>query len=368
MIIKRIEVYRLRIKLKKPFVISLGAKTHADNVVVKVITDHGPDGWGECSPSPVINGETPETCFAVARYLADHLIGKDPRETAYCSSLMDSLIYGNTSIKSAFDIAFHDIASRDAGLPLYEYLGGKITRNLYTDYTVSLNDVETMVADALEIRDNGFPFIKVKLGDNRKNDVIRTRAIREAVGDKLPLRLDANQGWDSETAIGVLKDLAGMNIQFCEEPVPRWSFMELPAIIQESPVPVMADESCLDHHDAARLLKLEACDYINIKLGKSSGLHKALKIIDLASGNGTGMMVGGFVETRLAFTASAHLAMSNQNILFCDFDSPMMMVDDPVSGGIEYGKDGLVRMPEGPGLGAWIEESMLESLPSFFVE
>lgn len=366
--IERIELFKLTIRLKKPFIISLGAITHAENIILRITAGRGLTGFGECSPSLTINGESTETCFAVARHLAKALIGRDTLNIADCSAVMDSVIFGNTSIKSAFDMALHDIASRNAGLPLYAFLGGKNNKRLYTDYTVSLDDAGRMAADAAEIKERGFPSIKVKLGDNRKDDVERIRQIRAVTGNDIPLRLDANQGWDSKTAIAVLNDLASYNIEYCEEPVPRWDFMSLPGIRRASPIPVMADESCLDHHDAARLIKLGACDYINIKLGKSSGLHKAGKIADLSARAGIKMMVGGFMETRLAFTASAHFSLTSDHIVFSDFDSPMMMEEDPVEGGIIYGEGGLVRVPEEPGLGAGIGDNYLKGLPKLVID
>ncbi len=366
--IERVEVYRVSIKLKKPFVISLGPVTHADNIYLRIRTDEGMTGFGECSPSLTINGESTGTCIDVAQYLARALTGLDPRDTAKCSAVMDSVIYGNTSIKSAFDIALHDIAAQEKGLPLYVFLGGRNNRKLHTDYTVSLDKAAGMAEEALNLKHRGFPFIKVKLGENKNDDIDRIRQIRAAIGNEIPLRLDANQGWDKITTAEILNDLAEFNIQYCEEPIPRWDFMSLPEIREASPIPLMADESCLDHHDAARLIKMRACDFINIKLGKSSGLLKAGKIADLSSAAGIKMMVGGFVETRLAFTASAHFSLSNDHIVFSDFDSPMMMEEDPVRGGIEYGKDGMVSVPEEVGLGAWIQEDYLNNLPMVMID
>jgi L-Ala-D/L-Glu epimerase len=362
--IETICLYRASLELREPFVISLGSITHADNIFIRITTSEGITGYGECSPSLTINGESVETCFAAGRYIARSLKGADPLDIGKCSAIADSVIYGNTSIKSAFDIALHDIASRHANVPLYTFLGGSDDREIYTDYTVSLDSAERMADNAGKIKHRGFPFIKVKLGDNRENDVERVLRIRKKVGEDIPLRLDANQGWDKDTAISILNDLAGMNIQYCEEPIPRWDFMSLPEVRRSCPIPLMADESCLDHHDAERLIKLGACDYINIKLGKSSGLYKGLKIAGVAGRAGVKMMVGGFMETRLAFTASAHLFLSSRHIVFSDFDSPLMMKEDPVEGGISYGIGGRVNVPGTAGLGAIIRKEFLESLPS----
>ena len=365
--ITQIEVYQFPVKLKKPFVISLGSFDYAENVVVVVRTDEDLTGFGECSPFMPINGESMETCFIVANYLAKSLIGKNPLDIEACSETMDRTIFGNSSIKSAFDIALYDIASQAAGQPLYAFLGGKNDKILKTDYTVSLNEPQQMVADAQEIKNRGFEVIKVKLGDDPEKDIFRIKAIRKQIGDEIPLRLDANQGWNVDSAIRVLNELADLNIQFCEEPIPRWNYMELPRIRKASNVMIMADESCCDHHDAQRLIDLGAAPSFNIKLGKSSGIFKAQKIIKLAEIANLQLQIGGFLESRIGFTASAHLALTSNTVKFCDFDTPMMFSDDPVLGGINYGANGLVTVPEVPGLGARLDIEYLKKLTSFIV-
>ncbi|MDP2335553.1 MAG: dipeptide epimerase [Bacteroidota bacterium] len=365
--IDRIEVYKSPIKLKKPFVISLGAFEYAENIVVVIRTSDGSVGFGECSPFMPINGESMETCFVVADYLAKRLIEKNPLNISGCSEEMDRVIYGNSSIKSAFDIALFDIASQHAGLPLYAFLGGKNNKMLITDYTVSLGHPEQMALDALEIKGKGFQVIKVKLGEDPETDIFRIKAIRNKIGDAIPLRLDANQGWDTQSAIRILNELAPLNIQFCEEPIPRWNFMELSVIREQSPIMVMADESCCDDHDAKRLIDLNACEAFNIKLGKSSGIYKAQKIIRLAEQANIQLQIGGFLESRIGFTASAHLALTSDNVKFCDFDTPLMFCEDPVIGGIQYDANGKITLPETPGLGASINSDYLRHLTSFAV-
>ena len=360
--ITAIELYKMPVRLKDPFVISLGSFDYAENVVVVIRTDTGISGFGECSPFRSINGENMETCLVVGQELSKGLLGLDPEKIEECSLRMDRTIFGNSSIKSAFDMAIYDLASQNAGLPLYAFLGGKKEKELVTDYTVSLGDKHKMVKDALRIRAAGFQVIKVKLGESAEKDTERIRMIREAVGYDIPIRIDANQGWNPETAKAILLELKDYRIQHCEEPVPRWNFMALPAIRQMSPIPIMADESCCDHHDAKRLIDLEACDLLNIKLGKSAGIFNTLKIIELAEQAGMKLQLGGFLESRLGFTAAAHLAHTSSNIVFCDFDTPLMFTEDPVSGGISYDARGVVKVPDVPGLGAWVEEGVLKSL------
>lgn len=125
MLIQQIEIYQLKIKLTEPFVISLGKLDYAENIVVVIRTNEGITGFGECSPFKTIHGESMETCFIVAQYLAKILIGKNPLQIADCKAFLDKVIYGNASIKSAFDIALFDIAAQQAELPLYKFGGGK---------------------------------------------------------------------------------------------------------------------------------------------------------------------------------------------------------------------------------------------------
>ncbi len=358
--IDRIEVYQSPIKLKEPFIISLGPLEYAQNLVVVIRTNEGISGFGECSPFMTINGESMETGFVVAKYLSQVLLHQNPLDIATCSMVMDRVIYGNSSVKSAFDIALHDIAARHASVPLYKYLGGNNDKKLVTDYTVSLSSSDKMASDAVKIKDAGFQIIKVKLGENGEKDIERICAIREAIGSEIPLRLDANQGWSTDEAIRVLKALEPHNVQYCEEPIPRWNFMDLPKIKANCKIPVMGDESCCDHNDAQRLIDLNACDMFNIKLGKSSGIFKAQKIQRLAEKAGMPLQVGGFLESRLGFTASAHFALAGENILFNDFDTPLMLEEDPVIGGIVYGENGKVTVPDTPGLGLTVDADFLK--------
>ena len=365
--IKQVELYKLFIPLTEPFVTSLGRDDNAENVLVKIITKEGITGFGECSPYMPINGESVDTCYAVGQYFAKLLKGKNALAIEECIIAMDKMIYGNTSIKSAFDMALYDIASQHAGLPLYQFLGGSNDKTIITDYTVSIGDPEKMAVDAVKIKAEGYPAIKIKLGNNGELDVVRIKAIREAVGDEIPLRIDANQGWSVEEAIQTLQALGKYDIQHCEEPIARWNFMQLPRVKRESPIPIMADECCGDDHDAERLIQLNACDYFNIKLGKSGGIFKALKMVKMAEEANIHLQVGAMLESRLAMTAFAHFSLCSPMIIHFDFDTALMFSEDPVSGGIVYEKNGVVRVPEVAGLGAKVEDKWLNKFEKIIV-
>ncbi len=347
--IREISFFPLRVPLRKPFIISLGPMHFAENLFVRIRTERGYVGWGEASPFPTIHGETVDGALATGKWLAPHLIGQRADLAPAYTAILQRAIYGNHAVKSAFDIALHDIAAQAAGMPLYRYLGGSANRTLYTDYTVSLGTPERMASEALEIREAGFPVIKVKVGDGAARDIERIAAITEAVGREVPLRIDANQGWTFGEAVTALRGMSAFNIQHCEAPIDRAEWTRLPSLRRLSSIPLMADESCWDEQDARRLTEIGAVDRINIKLSKSSGLHRAQKIIACTD---VPLQVGGFLESRLGFTAAAHLALSSPRVEFCDFDTPLMQVEDPVEGGLVYGPGGSVTVPDTPGLGA----------------
>lgn len=358
--IRSISLYKIFISLKEPFVISLGPINEVQNLVVRITTEGGLVGFGECSPYMSINGESIDTCYIVGGYFAKVLRGKNAADIEERHADMDGVIYGNTSVKSAFDMALYDIAAQAAGQPLYEFLGGKAVRELETDMTVSIGSPEKMAADARRFVGEGFGQIKMKLGTQPEADEARIRAVREAIGQAARLKVDANQGWGTpEVAIEALNRLAPFDIDYCEEPISRWRFMELRRVREASPIPIMADESCGDEHDAERLVQLGACGMINIKLGKSSGLMRGQRIAELGAEHGLELQVGGFMESRLGMTAAAHLVLANSAIHHCDFDTPLMYTEDPVAGGLIYEPGGRLHMPQKTGLGAVINPSFL---------
>ena len=124
----------------------------------------------------------------------------------------------------------------------------------------------------------------------------------------------------------------------------------------------MADECCGDEHDAERLIQLKACKYMNIKLGKSGGIFKALKMARMAEAANIHLQVGAMLESRLAMTAFAHYALCSPAIIHFDFDTALMFSEDPVTGGIVYEKNGVVKVPEKVGLGASIDATRLAGM------
>ena len=363
LVITKIEIFKINVSYKKPISVSLGRVTHANNIGIKIHTNQeGLYGVGEASPFSFITGDTQDGDFELAKMLAKLLMGKNPLEIEDRIFDMNRQLKLNPTIISAFDIALFDILGKYTNLPLYALWGGKNNRVITTDMTIGIDTPEVMAKEALSFKKEGFPAIKVKLGEETKSDVARIKAIREAIGLDIPLRIDADQGWDTVTAIKTLKELEKYNIEHCEEPILRWNNTDLAYVRSKSPIPIMADESFFDNMDAFRFASMKACDYFNIKLAKSGGLNNALKIISIAEASGIKSQVGCMSETRLGLTALAHLVVARKNIVHFDLDSALQLTEDPVIGGITYGENGIVIVPDTPGIGADFDQAFLDKM------
>lgn len=349
-----------------PFTIATGTMHFAQNIFIRVHTDEGLTGVGECSAFPMIVGETQNTCFEMAKDFAALWKGKTPRELEARMDELNAFAAFNSTIKSAFDMALFDLAAKEAQKPLFEFLGGK-KKVLETDLTIGINSPDQMAAQASDFKQRGVRIIKIKLGRNAKEDVERVRKIREAVGPDLSLRLDANQGWSFEEAKYALKEMEKFNIEFCEQPMRRWEDGKLPELKKISSIPLMADESAFDHHDAARLIATDSCSYVNIKFAKSGGILEARKINQVCEQNNIACMMGGMLESRLALSAFAHFAMAHDNIKFYDMDTCMLgHKSDPVTAGVQY-NGFFLEISDAPGIGADIDEDFLKNCESVII-
>jgi L-alanine-DL-glutamate epimerase-like enolase superfamily enzyme len=138
--------------------------------------------------------------------------------------------------------------------------------------------------------------------------------------------------------------LADLGVEFIEQPLPPHEIDGLRFVRERSPLPVVADESCVVASDIPRLIG--AVDGINIKLAKCGGLREALKMIATARAHGLLVMCGCMIETSLGISAAAHLAP----LLDCaDLDGAALLADDPYAGPTIKG--GVIELPDAPGLG-----------------
>jgi L-Ala-D/L-Glu epimerase len=359
------EIYRFSIPME-PFTIATGTMDYAQNTFIRVHTDVGSYGVGECSAFPMIVGETQDTCLVMAREFAQLWIGKDPLDIVARLQQLHDFTAGNTTIKSAFDMALYDIAAKHAGLPLYKYLGGT-KREVETDITIGIATPETMAQKAVEFVKGGATILKVKLGKDVLTDIERIKSIRNAVGNDIKIRIDANQGWSFNDAVTALQGMSKYQIEFCEQPMRTWYDDRLPELMTLTPIKIMADESVYSHHDARKQINSHSCNYINIKFSKSGGINEAIKIHDTAALAGIPCMMGGMLESRIALSAKLHFVYASPNVKFYDMDTCMLgHLLDPCIGGVKF--DGYhLSIADTSGIGADADGAFLEQCEKWVV-
>jgi L-alanine-DL-glutamate epimerase-like enolase superfamily enzyme len=355
-----VEIFLFDIPLSSPFRIAIGEMKAANDLLVRVRTDQGVIGLGEACPFPPITGETQATNAAAARSIRDILLGKDPLAIDGLLREIGPLVHSNPSAVAAFDMALHDILGKVAGLPLFRLLGG--TKNQFeTDITTSIDTLEAMTAESKKYADMGYKTLKVKVGLDPDEDFGRLEAIRRAVGPKVAIRIDANQGWSVPQAIYALRKMEPLGIEFCEQPVLATDTAGLRAVRTQSPISIMADEALFGPGDAIELIRAEACDTFNIKVMKAGGLLNSIRIAHIADAANMRCMVGCMLESNLALTAAAHVVASQANVVYADLDGNTEHVVDPIIGGMTV-KAGALTLPEKPGLGCDVDPAFVKKL------
>lgn len=350
--IQEIKIGKVSIPLKKPFKTALRQVNSAEDIIVKVIADSGEVGFGNAPPTAVITGDSQEAIIGAIRgTLGPKLIGMEIDNLEAIMTTIDTAMLHNSSAKAALDIAVYDLFGKRHGLPVYQLFGG-YSRVMTTDLTISVNSPEEMVRDSLEAVADGYTTLKIKIGTDAALDLQRVRAVREAVGDAVEIRLDANQGWMPKEAVRTIRKFEdlGLRIELIEQPVKAHDFEGLKFVTDHVDTDIMADESAFGPYEVFKLLSMSACDLINIKLMKAGGLHNALKIASLAETMGVQCMMGCMLESKIGITAAASLAAGKKIVTKTDLDAAVLLAEDPIVGGVTFDKNKLI-VPDAPGFG-----------------
>jgi L-alanine-DL-glutamate epimerase-like enolase superfamily enzyme len=327
-----ISVTPLELPLVHPFKIARGEETVARTALVRVGCGEL-EGLGEAAPIERY-GESVES---VIEYFAAHpLASNDPYR-------LESLLHERVpaAARAGLDLALHDLIGKDVGKPLYALLGLDPSLTPVTSFTIGIADPETTMRKVDEVGDH--PVLKVKLGLGSVAEQVETMGlIRERY--RGIVRIDANEGWDVETAVTVLRELERFEIEFCEQPIPAGNPQGLRAIRERVSIPIVTDEDSMTAND---LPKLYGCvDGVNVKLAKTGGIRGALAMIHTARAMGMKVMLGCMVESAIAATAAAHLSPL---VDWADIDGPFLTARDPFAG-ITYDR-GKIVLPDAPGLG-----------------
>jgi L-Ala-D/L-Glu epimerase len=348
---------RLSVPLHTPFVTALRRTTTTDTVVVRVADSEGATGWGEAPQVWQVTGESLAGATAcLEQMLAPVVVDRDVADWSEVLAGVQSAVARNFGAKAALDTAVRDLAARRAGQTLPAFLrahgpgaasGTGVVAYpavLRTDVTLSAGSAEDLATAAVQRVADGFSTLKMKVGTDAATDVARVRAVREAVGPEVTIRLDANQGWTPEEAVSVIRALehANLGVELVEQPVPGEDVEGLAAVRSRVGLPVMADEALYSLLDLDRIIRLRAADLVNVKLAKCGSLGVALEQLRRATEAGLGTMVGSMMETTIGVGAIAAVAAAHPTSAVDDLDAAWWGAASPVVGGVAYEGDRLV--------------------------
>src|SRR5215467_11749531 len=330
--IRTVTVEPLNIPLLEPFTIATGSSSEAQNVLITITLNDGTRGYGECAPFSPSTGETQETALAAARGCAALIQSQDAAHWRKLSKLMYSVYFSQATARAGMEMALLDALTRSYGIPLYVFFGGAST-SVETDMSIPMVTPEHGYDLAKVIVARGITSIKIKVGGNIRDDVARVEVIREGAPG-LGLTLDANQGYTANEALLCLEALDDRDIRplMMEQPVHKDDYEGLRYVTQHTTVPIAADESAYSAANVAHLIALGAVNVVNIKLMKS-GFAEALDIAAVCRATHTQLMVGAMMESRLATSAAAHFVAGLGGFRFVDLDTPMLLAEDPFTGG-----------------------------------
>lgn len=358
--ITQVKVRHIKLPLKEPFVINYASYHDMDSIIVEIHTDSGLIGYGEAVADEHVTGESAAGVYANLEMIVPHLIGDNPLNIEAMHNKLNQLILGNPSLKASIDIALYDILGKHANMPIYQLLGGETVDMLDYAKVLSVKNITETKKDIDKLLELGYKVIKVKLGGNIEDDILKLKQILDYIQDTdAEIRVDCNQAWSNpKTIVQSLSTINDPKLKWIEQPLKYNDFEGMRYLYDYMNVPLMADEMIKNMDDLARL-HTPHFDLLNVKLMKCGGIHNAVKLIHCAEGRGIPCQIGSMVESSIGSAAGYHTAMALQNVHTTELTGPLLFSED--IGDLKYDIP-FVTLSDAPGLGVTINEAVLEKL------
>lgn len=362
--IERVEVFGVAVPLVGEYKNAYRSKSIQKSAVVRVTASDGSVGLGNIDPSPGYSKETIEDNLRVLEtQLAPAVVGLDPANIHRVLEKIEPVVAEFLDAKAAIEMACVDLAARVAGMAVHTYLGGAIKERLHFNAWIGIVSPSEAAQETMNWKNRGFRSAKIKVGGNIEADRDRVKAVREAVGPDFHLRIDANAGYDADTSIKLARMVAPFKLQLFEQPVPADDIAGMARVRREANaagVPVMADESVLDHASLIRIIKLEAADIVKVKVMKQGGFLNTRRMIATAEAAGIRCVVGHGFGLGINTMAEIMLAATSNNVIDgLECVGPLKTSDDIVTAKLDL-TSGSIPLPGGAGLGVTLDEAKLE--------
>ncbi len=358
--IERVEVFGVAVPLIGEYKNAYKSKSIQRSAVVRITASGGAVGLGNIDPSPGYSKETIEQSLEVLeRTLAPAVIGLDPTNVHRVLEKINPAVEGFYDAKAAIEMACVDLAARVAGMPVHAYLGGAEKDKLLFNAWIGILTPDEAVKETMGWKSRGFRSAKIKVGGNIQADRDRVKAVREAVGPEFNIRIDANCGYDADTSIELAKMVAPYNLQLFEQPVPADDIKGMARVRREANavgVPIMADESVLDHASLIDIIRHDAADIVKVKVMKQGGFLNTRRMIATAEAAGIRCVVGHGFGLGVNTMAEIMLAATSKNVIDgLECVGPLKTSDDIVTHKLDI-SSGSIALPGGPGLGVELDD------------
>lgn len=358
--VTRVEAIPFAIPYTKPLKFASGEVHVADHVLVRVHTDDGVIGTAEAPPRPYTYGETQASIIAAIHDLfAPALVGRTLLERERIHADLDRTV-GNPTAKAAVDMAAWDALGQTLDVPVTELLGGWTDR-MRVSHMLGFAEPAAMVDEAQRMRDlYGIRTFKVKVGRMPVDlDVAVCRALREHFGADAELYIDGNRGWTASESARALRMMADLDLLFAEELNPADDVLGRRWLVQQTPMPFIADESATRPGEVTRELLGGSATAISIKTARS-GFTQAQRILHECEGLGVEVVMGNQIDGQVGSVCSvafgaAHRHTSRRAGELSNF---LDMSDDLLAEPLQI-TDGTLAVRPGPGLGLVIDEEKL---------
>ena len=358
--VTRIEPYLLALPLRKPMLMAGRRFEQVETVLVRLETEGRNAGWGEASVAPFLTGETAAGIVAAVHMLDEALRGVDVRDLARIGELIARAIVGNPSAKAAVDVAAHDAAGREMGVPLYRLLGGATSREITCLHLVGNGDPEQDVAEAEAKAREGFGAVKYKVANSDLVEEAATMVrLRRALGQRFSLSADANGGWTRQEAITFVRLADEAMPDFLEQPVDPEDPEGMARVASAGRIPIGADEAIHSVADIRRLLEMGAAAGGAFKIMKLGGITRCLEACRLTRALGGEVNLSGKIgETSIANAATLAVAVAwgqpSWGVSFTNAYLGEDVVADPIT--VVAGR---IHARSSPGLGVELDEAAI---------
>lgn len=349
--IKEMTLWSQNLKLKTPYEIAYETIAIAPQVFLEIKTSNPKiTGFGCAAPDLEVTCETIETVTRTFNEKVEPVLkNSNPLRIDFQMEKFRNEMIKNPSCMAMLNMALFDILGKYSNLPVYMLLGG-FRNKIKTSITIGILPIGETVKEAEKYVRQGFKSLKIKGGNCVLEDIEKVNKVREAIGKKIEIRFDANQGYSVEDTMKFFKHCKQTKIEILEQPTKKNDLMQMKELTNRIDIPVMADESLMTLMDAFKLARRDIVDMINIKLMKVGGITEAVHINSVSKAAGLEVMVGCMDESALAISAGLHFALSKKNVYYADLDGHFDLEDDPAKGAVIL-KDGMLYPTEKPGLG-----------------